>query len=191
MDTEEYAITRIDVAKSQIDQAIRMYFKGEDPISIHNLAHSALEIFWVLNGKSGSILKNYDAIYNSMSWRDPNPEDQKKWYDGTHRAKNFFKHSGSNPQESVLFRNEDNIFVFIDALFQLRSLVNKKVNGATFNYTHHIMILHLIASYPHFFSVEWQNEINDKLGDFSKDFHLLKNKTHCLKAIPIATILSQ
>ena len=84
-------VTKLEAAQRQIDAAIRLLFKNEDPVAIHTIAAAALQI-----------LKDLAKKDNTQVWKMMNqcirPEMRKTFRDEVeNKAVNFLKHADKDP----------------------------------------------------------------------------------------------
>jgi hypothetical protein len=110
-------ITKLDAAKSQVLEAINLFFEERDPVSIHTLAGAALQILHDHFDDIGQVwdhnlIFHYDSIYAK-------DEHRKEYADKVREAKNFFKHAERdlrNGQKSIEFNTESNVFYILEAM---------------------------------------------------------------------------
>ncbi len=88
--SEKENITKIDAAKRQMNEAIRLFFERRDSISIHTLAAAAAQILADLCKAKGvfSPLRGADLIRK---------ERRKEWLRALKASENFFKHARRDP----------------------------------------------------------------------------------------------
>lgn len=79
-------VTKLDSAHRQIRTAIRMYFAGDDQVSIHTLVCAAREIY-----EKHCELAGIDRMFNYIKASHPDHDDKKLWKI-LNNARNFFKH---------------------------------------------------------------------------------------------------
>lgn len=105
---KEVKVYKIDAARRQTDQTIKLFFSEQDEISIHTLACAAHEILSNLVGQENSI-SLYDGLIKGA------PKDRKKEVKNKlNQAKNFFKHADKDPEGNIIFRPENNDFMLFD-----------------------------------------------------------------------------
>jgi hypothetical protein len=110
-------ISKIGAAKSQLLEAINLFFEERDPVSIHTLVGAALEI---LNDHFDDIGEVWDhnfvlhrsSIYIKDAYR-------KQWSDILNKAKNFFKHADRDLKRDI---NEIDFDPDINELFTLEAV---------------------------------------------------------------------
>jgi hypothetical protein len=98
MDTRKIKISKLDAARRQLDTAIRLYFMGRDPVSIHTLAAAAFEILKDLDEHGPKNGTFHDRIPVNVK-----PEYQKSVLDLFRKPQNFFKHADLDPEEILEF----------------------------------------------------------------------------------------
>src|SRR5436190_215604 len=89
-------LTKLDVARRQIDEAIRMFFERRDTVSTHTLASAAAQILADLGKDRGfqGWTRN-KAIIKPAHW--------KKWRDAITKFEAFFKHADHDAYETCDF----------------------------------------------------------------------------------------
>ena len=116
-------VTKIDVATSQLKEAINLFFEERDPVSIHTLVGAALQILNDhITDKSVILNNNLFLHKDSLYIKD---EYRKEWIDAINKAKNFFKHADRDIVKGVLsleFETEVNDFNIFGALQSLKIL---------------------------------------------------------------------
>ena len=97
-DQASVRISKLDAAKRQLREAIKMWFTGGDPVVTHTLAYAA-----------------YDVLHDVSKARDPNRPDllfdsthvapeKRKEFNGYFRAAgNFFKHADRDAHAVLVF----------------------------------------------------------------------------------------
>ena len=102
-------LSKFDVAEHQLLQAITMFFRDEDPVSIHTLCEAAAQVLSDIGKKYGakSFLRQSDIIR----------EDKKKeWLSYLFKSRNFFKHADRDKDKHHEFKTELNDFSLLDAV---------------------------------------------------------------------------
>ena len=105
---EPIILTKFDVAERQLLQAINMFFRNEDPVSIHTLAEAASQVLNDIGKNYGakSFLRDNDLI------RD---DKKKEWLRLLFKSRNFFKHANKDKDSSHEFKEIFNDFSILDA----------------------------------------------------------------------------
>ena len=116
--TRSETVSKIDVAKRQLSEAIRLFFERRDPISVHTLVGAAHQVLYDLARKRGitSHLKDSDRVRE---------EYRGEWIRAMHAARNFFKHADEDPGETFDFNSDTNPFLILDALDLFQKLTNQ------------------------------------------------------------------
>lgn len=101
-------LTKFDVAERQLFLAIRLFFREEDPISIHTLSEAASQVLYDIGSSLGakSILRDTDFIRN---------EKMREWHQLLFKSRNFFKHADRDRNDTHNFDEILNHFSLIDA----------------------------------------------------------------------------
>ena len=91
----EIRVTKLDAARRQIDQAIRMLFDSEDPVPIQTLAMAGFKIVRDLS-------KHHDGhiLEQTIKASFP-PEVQKAFWTAIHHPANFLKHADNDPEDTL------------------------------------------------------------------------------------------
>jgi hypothetical protein len=107
--SSQLVLTKFDVAERQLHQAIRLFFDGGDPVSIHTIAEAAAQVLYDTRSQYGaeSKIRDSDII---------KPEYKKEWMISLAKSKNFFKHADRDPSEVHEFKEEFNHFSILDAV---------------------------------------------------------------------------
>jgi hypothetical protein len=84
-------LTKMEVARRQLDTAIRLTFSGEDPVSIHTIANAARQVirdFCEARGDIASFRRIDDVV---------KPGHVGEFWAAINRSGNFFKHGDRDP----------------------------------------------------------------------------------------------
>ena len=102
-------LSKFDVAERQLLQSINMFFREEDPVSIHTLAEAASQVLMDIGKEYGakSFLKDNDLI------RD---DKKKEWRSHMSKSKNFFKHADTDKDDKHEFKLIFNDFSIFDGM---------------------------------------------------------------------------
>jgi hypothetical protein len=105
---ETIVLSKFDVAERQLLQVIKMFFRGDDPVSIHTLAEAAGQILSDIGEEFGarSLLKDNDLIRTDKI---------KEWRNHLNKSKNFFKHADRDKNETHEFKPFFNDFSLLDS----------------------------------------------------------------------------
>lgn len=103
------SISKLDAAKRQLETSIRMFLRGEDPVSIHTLAAAAHQVLWDIAKKRNvkSVLKN-----NSLVRKEFREEFDRM----VAKTENFFKHADRDPDCMLDFNSETTPYFLVDAI---------------------------------------------------------------------------
>ncbi|HEV2691816.1 MAG TPA: hypothetical protein VG347_02870 [Verrucomicrobiae bacterium] len=101
-------LSKLDVAKRQLESAITLYFNGGDPVSTHTLAAASLQILQDLSKQRGddTAFHNYELI---------KPEHRAEVRAAFRKAQNFFKHADDDAEETLDFNPEATAFYLLEA----------------------------------------------------------------------------
>ena len=111
-------LTKLDVARRQIDEAIRMFFDRRDPIAEHTVTSAAAQV-----------LSDLGKTRGFQGWtRNPsvvNPGRWKEWRGAITRFETFFKHADKDPDAACDFRPEVTQLFILEAIELLRIFTGK------------------------------------------------------------------
>lgn len=112
-------ITKIDVARRQIDQAIRLFFDGGDTVSIHTIASAAAQVVADLGRPLGLGFTRNKAVIKAVRW--------KEFRQLITEYEVFFKHADQNPDPNATldFHPEMSELTLFEAIEVLRQLTGK------------------------------------------------------------------
>jgi hypothetical protein len=97
-DDTKIVVGKLDAAHRQLRTAIRLWFEGGDPVSIHTLAFAAYEIAHVVSKKRNRARR--DLIFDSLMIKD---EHRAEWNKTIKDHANFFKHAKKDWDSSIKF----------------------------------------------------------------------------------------
>ena len=109
-------VSKMAAAKSQLLEAINLFFEERDPISIHTLTCAALQILHDHFDDVGQVwdhklIFHYDSIFVKDEYRKEHAEH-------VHEVRNFFKHADRDlktGKTSIEFNTENNAFYILEA----------------------------------------------------------------------------
>jgi len=104
----QVTVNKLDAARRQIDEAVRLLFENRDPVAIHTLAAAAFEILRDLCKKTddSEVLRAFDEILR--------PGMEREFWGVFKSASNFFKHANRDPQGTMTYGEEANdILLFL------------------------------------------------------------------------------
>lgn len=120
-------LTKFDVAERQLLQAIAMFFRDDDPVSVHTLSEAAAQVLSDIGEPFGvtSFIRENEIVR----------EDKKKeWLNAIFAAKNFFKHADRDKDEIHAFKPSSNVFSLLDAV-NMHSKIKSAFTPETFIFT--------------------------------------------------------
>jgi hypothetical protein len=113
-----YGLTKLDVARRQLNTAIELWFADRDAVSIHALAYSSHEIIHTLCKKRGV----GDLMFDSSSVKD---EYRSEFAKLVKEDGNFFKHARSDLDATRDFHPDRNIVFLTVAATGMSRLVGE------------------------------------------------------------------
>lgn len=114
-------LSKIEVARRQLDTAIRMYFHYDDDVSNHTLAHASLGVMMGLSKNNNKDIPNFRGEIIRLT----KPEHKRFVITQLNEAANYFKHADLDPNREIVFRPESTEFVLIDACALYEGIVGK------------------------------------------------------------------
>jgi predicted HTH domain antitoxin len=113
-------LSKFDAAERQLLMAIRLFFEGADPVSIHTLAEAASQILYDIREQFGA---------RSMARDNPfiREDKKKEWLQILFKSRNFFKHADRDQDEVHEFNDEANDFAIFEAIHLYATIKNKRV----------------------------------------------------------------
>ena len=106
-------MTKIQAAQRQIDAAIWMLFRNDDPVAIHTVAMAAFRILRDL-AKQRGLEHPVDFMIR--------PGKEKEFWCGVNSFSNFFKHADKDPDDTsggFLEENNDSVLLFAATYYAL------------------------------------------------------------------------
>ena len=103
------AVTKLDAAARQLDEAVRLFFARADILAVHTLAGAAFQILEDVGAKVGvqSQLRHSDRIA---------PERRKEWFAALTATQNFLKHANRDAHVVHEYREEGTNFLLFEAV---------------------------------------------------------------------------
>ena len=118
-------ITKLEAARRQLDQAIKLFFEGRDALSIHTLASAAQGILRDIAKATGaqhlSILHDHPQI---------SPEHRKDWVRAINAPRNFFKHADNDPNGTLKFSEIENENLLLDSVLLYNTVAQQYLSAA-------------------------------------------------------------
>ncbi len=112
-------LSKIEVAKRQLETAVQLYFNDLDPVSIHTLTCASHEILSSLNKRANGA----PSIMSDHLILDPYKEEYRRKLT---EAKSFFKHADRDPDALLSFKPEINEYFLLDACELYEILTTEK-----------------------------------------------------------------
>ncbi len=121
IDLETVRLSKIDVAKSQLCEAIMLFFEQRDPVSVHTLSWAALEIIHEHLDVSGGQVDSCSCVlhYNNVHIKN---EYKKFWAKGVRRYRNYFKHANFDKDNKIDFNPKTNEIVILESIMCLNDV---------------------------------------------------------------------
>jgi len=110
-------LTKLDVARRQIDEAIRMLFERRDSVSTHTVASAASQVLADLGKGSFQGWTRNKAVVKPGRW--------KEWRDAITKFETFFKHADHDAHETCDFHPEITQLFIIESVEMLRVFTGK------------------------------------------------------------------
>jgi hypothetical protein len=155
-------LTKLDAARRQIDEAIRMFFERRDTVSTHTVAAAAAQVLADL-GKSRGFQgwTRNKTLVKEGHW--------KEWRAAIAKCEQFFKHADQDPDATCDFHPEITQFFLVESVEMLRMFTGK------FTWSGLIFSIWFSATYPEVLQeTEFKRAITAKssLLNLSKDFSI-------------------
>jgi len=109
--TAPLELSKLEVARRQLETAIQLYFSGGDEVSIHTLSAASYNVIRdVVKKKTiGSM------IVKDMAVEDAKPEFRERMKQSLNEAENFFKHAHKDPDVTLKFLPVQTEYLIFDA----------------------------------------------------------------------------
>ena len=82
-------ISKLEAAQRQLDCAIRLYFEGDDLLSVHALSRAAFRVIYALHPSGDRFKSLVDDTIKYLGWSNFN------------EVTNFLKHADRDPQDEI------------------------------------------------------------------------------------------
>lgn len=112
-------VSKTEVAKRQIDAAIKLYIEDGDIISMHTLVSAAHDVLVDIARARG-----LDNVYDNFE-KMVRPEMLPEWRKTYKEAQNFFKHADKDSDKKLKFKKD-----IADLKLHITCLVYQQVNGS-------------------------------------------------------------
>ena len=121
---EKQSVTKLDAAKRQMNEAIRLLFEQRDEVSVHTLACAAGQVLCDLCKARGvpAPFRGGEMIRK---------KHQKEWRGVLAKSENFFKHAGRDPDAVHEFKASWTHFLLLDATQMYSGLTKRTTYEAT------------------------------------------------------------
>ena len=123
MDKAPYInVSKLDVAKRQLETAITLFLTNSDPISIHALSAAANEVL-------GKLIKKQNltpSIITEGIEKFIKPEKKQEFFKKIKEAPNFFKHADKDADEIYKFHFKTSEYLLFDACIMYEILTKEK-----------------------------------------------------------------
>ncbi|MBI5397688.1 MAG: hypothetical protein HZA91_20515 [Verrucomicrobia bacterium] len=119
----EIIVSKLDAARRQLETAIRLYFHGTDPVSIHTLTAAAYNVLRDLNQDHGKMPMLCKDVFPKMVKPEFEDECKKK----LNEAENFFKHADKDPDAILTFRSGQTEWLLFEACYKYSELTAENV----------------------------------------------------------------
>lgn len=110
VDKKFIVVSKTDAARRQMETACKLFFRDQDPVSIHTLASAAYGIMLGMCKKRTLIsppLKSTAFIKQGK---------EKEFMDIMNKAENFFKHGSSDANEQLKYNPEASTYYLFDSI---------------------------------------------------------------------------
>jgi hypothetical protein len=168
-------ITKMEAAERQLATAIRLFFRKEDPFSIHTLIGAATGILDDLAKKVGIKNPFTDAEYIKS-------EMKKEYFHLLRKGRNFLKHAKKDSEATLEINPDVNKFSIVEGL-HLYEQLNKSICGECYFYR-----IWFVYNHPDLFNLHY--DIKDLIANLSSgmitpnnmnDFQLITEVLDMLK----------
>ena len=118
--------SKSDVAKSQLDEAIKLFFEQRDPVSVHSLLGASHQIM-------RDIAKANDTKYRCIIEEliSQSNQDLKQSYNAVFQPRNFFKHADKAHNVQFSFDDLENELWLLYACVLYRQVITEKSNAVS------------------------------------------------------------
>lgn len=115
IDYTKIKVTKLDAARRQLRTAIRLWFNGGDPVSIHALAFAAYEVIHVVSKKRKP--NRRDLLFDALIVKD---EHRREFNIMLKMHGNFFKHAKNDWNAEIEFAPALSILFLMGAAAGIR-----------------------------------------------------------------------
>lgn len=165
-------VTKLDVARRQLDEAILMFYEKRDTVSIHALASGASQVL-------ADLCKHRGIPAWTRSKDMVKPGRWKEWRAAVTKFEAFFKHADTDPNDTCDFHPEITPLFLIESVELLRLLTGR------LSWAGYIFAVWFQLAYPEFildgelktFITKRASLVNFDPTNFSMLVDLLKMRT--------------
>lgn len=162
-------ISKLDAAKRELETAIRLFLNYADPVSIHLLAHTTLDLLKEMGKKEGVNSIVFDTLKSMVK-----KHYREKFLKVISDPGNYFKHYHKKPNKSLKFNPKSTEFLIYDACMIYEGLTKEK-EPIFQAYIAFFRITHKEA-----FFVEKREEIDNLISEIQNDGHDLEDRSNYL-----------
>jgi hypothetical protein len=112
---QPFKVTKLDAAKRQLNQAIRLWFGDGDPVFVHTLTGAAMQVISDLLKHRGEP----ELLFNNPIVK---PEMRREYVNAVRSWANFLKHADEDPEGEIEFNPAANDYYLWHCLLGLHSL---------------------------------------------------------------------
>lgn len=116
--------SKLDVAKSQLEEAIKLFFEQRDPVSVHTLLSASHQIMRDIAKANGI---QYHCIIEKLI--NQANQNLKQSYSAVFKPRNFFKHADKDSNVELLFDGLENELWLVDACVLYGQVIKKESNS--------------------------------------------------------------
>jgi hypothetical protein len=168
-DVKYITLSKLDVAKRQLEHSIKLFFRSGDPIVIHSLSSAAYQVLRDLAKKQKIKSVIYDELMSVVK-----PERKEMIARILSEAKNYFKHADTDSEEPHKFYYKNTEVIIWDACVIYKRLTNEDVPIFT------LFIMWFYMDKPQIIK---STELKDNVLKILKNFDT-KNKSQFLDLLP-------
>jgi hypothetical protein len=133
-------VTKLEAARRQLSQAIRLFFFDGDELSIHTLSAAAHEILLSLGKGKGCLSIKEPTFFDKAT--------MKKWVKVVNETQNFLKHAGRDPQAQIEYNIRQTYLFLVDGISLYEQFTGSKLPDGS------VFLAWLYLNHPEFFRGE-------------------------------------
>lgn len=119
--TNKLVLSKLEVAKRQLETAIKLYFSEDEPVSIHTLSAAAYNILRDVGKNTGA----NPMMIKQMFLKYVTPGKEITFINKINEAENFFKHADKDHESTLNYDASLPEFFIIDAIGQYNQLTGE------------------------------------------------------------------